>query len=284
MKKREIPKPTATESRDTDALDVEICDEDLEGAVSDDNYEPYTMNNGYDEDENDADTQFNHGELCRNGQGVAQDYAKAAAWYRKAARQNHAMAQSNLGVLYEKGLGIRRSYKKAAAWYRKSAEQGEPTAQFNIGNAYEFGRGMQQDYTQAADWYIKAAKQGHADAQVSLGYLCDQGLGVRMSHADAYFWLSIAVPQIKRKLQRKVKRELQVIETKLRPEQLSKAKKRVKQHKEAKVKEEIREAKQSMKELAQYVVVLNKEQIKIQGDLEKAQRHLTLLQKRLAAS
>ena len=53
-----------------------------------------------------GDKQFNQGERYRNGEGVAIDYGKAAAWYRKAARQNHAMAQSNLGVLYEKGLGV----------------------------------------------------------------------------------------------------------------------------------------------------------------------------------
>ncbi|EET45192.1 hypothetical protein NEISICOT_01187 [Neisseria sicca ATCC 29256] len=36
------------------------------------------------------------------GQGVRQDHAQAAQWYRKAAEQGHAVAQYNLGVAYKK--------------------------------------------------------------------------------------------------------------------------------------------------------------------------------------
>jgi TPR repeat protein len=38
------------------------------------------------------------------GQGVPQDYAKAATWYRKAADHGMAKAQFNLAVLYADGL------------------------------------------------------------------------------------------------------------------------------------------------------------------------------------
>ena len=40
------------------------------------------------------------------GQGVAQDYAEAVKWYRKAAEQNDAGAQYNLGVCYANGDGV----------------------------------------------------------------------------------------------------------------------------------------------------------------------------------
>ena len=39
------------------------------------------------------------------GKGVERDFAKAAEWYRKAARQGHAKAQTNLGNLYRSGRG-----------------------------------------------------------------------------------------------------------------------------------------------------------------------------------
>ena len=59
-----------------------------------------------------------------NGQGVAQDYKLALAWYRKAADQGNANAQFNLGCMYEEGQGVAQDYKKALTWYRKAAAQG----------------------------------------------------------------------------------------------------------------------------------------------------------------
>jgi alpha/beta superfamily hydrolase len=203
------------------------------------------------------------------------------------------VAQSNLGVLYEKGLGVKKSYLEAATWYRKSAEQGEPTAQCNIGKAYDYGRGVPQDYKQAASWYRKAAEQGYASAQLNFGYLCYRGLGVLKSHADAYFWMSIAAPEMKRKVRRRVEREIEIVATKLTPEQLSRAKRRVKQHlghsvtgagkKRDKIKKAIREAKLAMKETADYVVEIKKEQVRAQKSLEKAELNLARLKAKLDA-
>jgi TPR repeat protein len=39
------------------------------------------------------------GDLYYFGRGVAQDYAKAMRWYRKAADQGNALAQANIGYL-----------------------------------------------------------------------------------------------------------------------------------------------------------------------------------------
>jgi hypothetical protein len=97
---------------------------------------------------------------------------------------------------------------------------------------------------------------------------------------------------------------LKLAAEKLNPSQLSKAEQRVKRYlinsakgrdgkgdprsrakaKEAKVKEAIYEAKLAVKEAAQYVVALKREQVKAQRSLEKAQRHLARLQERLAGS
>ena len=40
-----------------------------------------------------------------NGLGVGQDYAQAAAWYRKAAEA----AQNDLGLMYRNGKGVPQS-------------------------------------------------------------------------------------------------------------------------------------------------------------------------------
>jgi TPR repeat protein len=65
--------------------------------------------------------------MYAKGQGVAQDYAEAATWYRKAAEQGYAPAQCKLGTMYSQGHGVTQDYAEAMKWYRKAAEQGQCT-------------------------------------------------------------------------------------------------------------------------------------------------------------
>jgi len=59
----------------------------------------------------------------------AQDYTKAAQWYRNAAEQGLAEAQYILGAMYANGQGVSRDDKEAEKWYHKAAEQGLAEAQ-----------------------------------------------------------------------------------------------------------------------------------------------------------
>jgi TPR repeat protein len=94
--------------------------------------------------------------------------------------------------MYEEGQGVPQDYAQAALWYRKAADQGEPRAQFNLGQMYRNGQGVPQDYTQAAEWYRKAAEQGDSVAQLSLGFLYAKGQGVPQDNVQAYFWFDLA--------------------------------------------------------------------------------------------
>jgi len=84
--------------------------------------------------------------------------------FRRAEKGN-AKAQFDLGLKYDTGEGVRQDYAEAAKWYRKAAEQGYAEAQFNLGTMYDEGRGVRQDYAEAAKWYRKAKDQGVAGAQ-----------------------------------------------------------------------------------------------------------------------
>ena len=66
--------------------------------------------------------------LYDNGQGVAQDYAKAREWYEKAAAKGDASAMSNLGLLYHNGQGVAQDYAKAREWYEKAADKDNASA------------------------------------------------------------------------------------------------------------------------------------------------------------
>ena len=50
--------------------------------------------------------------MYENGRGMPQDFAGAAAWYRKAAEQGYAKAQDHLGVMYQYGRGISRTMQR----------------------------------------------------------------------------------------------------------------------------------------------------------------------------
>ena len=77
--------------------------------------------------------------MYKNGRGVAQDYATAVQWYRKAAEQGYGPAQFTIGFLYGMGLGPPQDYARAARWYRKAAEQGFANAQHGLAIMYEGG-------------------------------------------------------------------------------------------------------------------------------------------------
>ena len=143
----------------------------------------------------DGIAQFNLGIMYYQGQGVAQDYAEAARWYRKAAELGVTKAQFNLGVMYARGRGVALDYAESARWYRKAAEQGDVSAQFNLGVMYHQGQGVAQDYAEAIRWISKAAEQGDPNAQFNLGISYGQGQGVAQDYVKAHLWLNLAASQ-----------------------------------------------------------------------------------------
>ena len=90
-------------------------------------------------------------------EGVAafdkRDYEAAFRLWLPLAQQGHAGAQFNVAVLYEKGQGVAQDAAEAAKWYRKAAEQGDVQAQYSVGMLYENGTGIARDPDEARKWY-----------------------------------------------------------------------------------------------------------------------------------
>ena len=63
-----------------------------------------------------------------SGQGVPQDFAEAAKWYRKAAQQGHGPAQYNLGLMHYNGQGVRQDNVQAHLWFSLTADGGDAEA------------------------------------------------------------------------------------------------------------------------------------------------------------
>ena len=144
---------------------------------------------------NAALAQFYLGLMYAQGQGVPQDYAEAARWYRRAAEQGYDAAQFRLGMLYFEGEGFPQDYKEAMRWIRLAADQGLSDAQDSLGLMYRWGKGVKQDYAEAARWYRLAAEQGYAPAQAKLGVMYQQGEGVPQDSKEAVRWFRLAAEQ-----------------------------------------------------------------------------------------
>ena len=146
-------------------------------------------------DDGNALAQFQLGMRYFNGQGVGQDYAKAAEWVQKAADKGSVAAMVQLGVIYMRGLGVDQDKAKSASWFLRSAEGDSRAGQFNMAQLYRRGEGVEKDEVMAAYWYRRAAEQGLVAAQFNLGLMYFQGVGVLKDPQSAYQWVDKAAEQ-----------------------------------------------------------------------------------------
>ncbi len=80
------------------------------------------------------------------------------------AQQGDAKAQVFVAYLYETGQGVNQNYTKAAEWYSRAAQQGNAVARTQLGNMYRLGKGVPQNYVLAYMWLDLASRQGSTQA------------------------------------------------------------------------------------------------------------------------
>ena len=113
-----------------------------------------------------AEELFLDGLNFANGEGMAQDYARAAACYTEAAAQGHSVAQLNLAALYERGQGVARDATKALMWLTKAAKLGNAAAQYRLGVQEHLacrtrrGQSEAEGRIEALKWVRLSAAQG----------------------------------------------------------------------------------------------------------------------------
>ena len=97
------------------------------------------------------------------GYDAAQDYAKAAKWYRMAAEQGDSRAQVKLGTMYALGEGVPQDRANAEKLYREAIEHGDAdTCKVALDNLI-----YTQALTEKADAALDKAKIAQAKAKVA---------------------------------------------------------------------------------------------------------------------
>jgi localization factor PodJL len=140
----------------------------------------------------DAAAEFEIAVRFAEGRGVPQDFAAAAEWFERAAKQGLVPAQFRLGGLYEKGLGVKKNVESARRLYVPAAEAGNAKAMHNLAVLFAEGFDGKPDYQSAAKWFRKAADHGVGDSQYNLGILYARGIGVEVNMTEAYKWFTLA--------------------------------------------------------------------------------------------
>ena len=79
---------------------------------------------------------------------------------QQGAEQGHATGQFRLGLMYDTGEGVPQDEAEAARWYRLAAEQGDAGAQNNLGLSYARGEGVLKDSVLAHTWFNIAGANG----------------------------------------------------------------------------------------------------------------------------
>lgn len=131
-----------------------------------------------------------------NGNGIAQDYAKALEWFEKAAGEDYPPAQNMLGAMFKNGHGVQQDYEQAFEWFEKAAIQDYDEGQTNLALMYVGGVSNLENYTKGFIWMEKAAKQGHAIAQYFMGEMFkDKDFVDEPSSIEAFEWYQRAANQ-----------------------------------------------------------------------------------------
>ncbi len=143
----------------------------------------------------DAEAQYYLGTMYLDGFGTKQNFAEAAAWFRKAAEQGDADAQFELSNMLYWGDGVPVDLKESAYWTRQAAEQGLAAAQLALGDMYYLGEGVPMDLEESARWTLMAAEQGDAEAQYQMALNHYYGEGVPEDLAEYVRWTELAANQ-----------------------------------------------------------------------------------------
>lgn len=115
----------------------------------------------------DLQAQAELAERYYKGEGLKQDYAQAAHWYRRLAEKGVANAQLTLGLMYIKGNGVEKNDAQAVQWLTQAAEQRMPMAQYLLGMANLEGHGVKQDLINAYMWFEIVASVDNQNANAA---------------------------------------------------------------------------------------------------------------------
>lgn len=146
---------------------------------------------------------------------------------RKAIVAATLLLPALAGAGYEEAISAYSNgrYEEALKEFHPLAEAGDVQSAYFIGLFHHNGFGVAKDDAEAAKWFKRAAVKNHSIAQYYMGKLSEQGKGVEKDPVAAYMWYSLSVKNAPNERDAAyTQKDINRLEKKLTPEQLSKAK------------------------------------------------------------
>jgi TPR repeat protein len=131
------------------------------------------------------------GHLYNTGQGVRQDFARAAQWFQLGADRGDREAQVALGLMYLGGTGVKSDKAHARDLFEAAAKQNQPTALFNLAMLTMEGIVVHTDVNRARDLMRRAAEFGNAEAQYTYALMLDDDPTAKQEQEITY-WMGLA--------------------------------------------------------------------------------------------
>ena len=138
-------------------------------------------------DEDDYDGMFRW--ACRHHDCVDDPaiLEKVLECYEMCVEQNMPEAALNLGTMYYSGRVVAQDFKKAAYYYKIAADAGNYVAFCNLGYCYYYGRHQDVDYEKAYEYFLKGALlYDDAICLYKIGDLYLNGYGVEKNTTYAF--------------------------------------------------------------------------------------------------
>ncbi|MDP7052392.1 MAG: tetratricopeptide repeat protein [Verrucomicrobiota bacterium] len=127
----------------------------------------------------------------KDGDAVAKDIEKAAAWYKKSADAGFTQAEFMMGWLHRKGEGIPKDPEQAVEWYRRAAVKGLEGALYNLGTLYAVGDDpVKRDLVTAWKWFTLAKRRHGETARSELKRKANQEIRDKKTNSDT--WIKAA--------------------------------------------------------------------------------------------
>lgn len=96
------------------------------------------------------------------------DYDAALPLLTRSAEAGCVKAQHFLALMYQNGNGVAQDFEKAAFWYEKTARQGDSEAQLTYAMILALGKGTQSDIAAACHWATESYHHGNDRAWQTL--------------------------------------------------------------------------------------------------------------------
>lgn len=113
------------------------------------------------------------GLMFLRGEGVEQNFEKAAAFFKRGIANGDASCQHYMGVMYLHGYGVPQDAMKASSYFKASSEQDFSLAEIRLGALFL----DQGDVPTAARYFELAARYGGIEAFYYLAEIADQDVG-----------------------------------------------------------------------------------------------------------